>query len=112
MRTLKNSWRIMWNIGPYTVNGYDGFGPHLPVCEDDLILARCPGANMIDLDIPYLKMYVCQYPDGAWVWKRYELQYDFCFRHSCDRVQFKENLQEDLEDIMLCENDLHANAKR
>ena len=108
----KCAWHVQWHIGPYNVAGFDGFGPYLAVHEDDLILVRHPGDNMLELDVPYLRMYVAQNADGSYEWKRYEAQCEFCFGHSCDRVQFKETLQEDIEDILLYDQDLPANAKR
>ena len=91
----------MRHIGPYKIAN-ENYNYVLPMTEDNLILVKDVDNAHDDNDPTYITTYFDENTNGEWFPKPYLFHCELCGHTSgYDRVEYHDNLQDDLEYCMV-----------
>ena len=103
--TGKIGWYVKWNLLCYAI---DTDMPYAIVeqHEDDLVLVKNRDDGRDESDVFEIKKYFEKMTSGNWHRKDpFVFKCEFCGGAECDRVEFREELQDDLEDKLHFDGD-------
>ena len=94
----------MWHTGSYTIAA-ETYDHLLPITEDDLHLVKYIYENHEDTDPAYITTYFQKKTNGECFPKTYVFHCEFWGNTTnCDRVEYRDNLQDDLEYCLMWED--------